>query len=56
MGIAIISTEADFQVYRLEHGVAQKAPHRRNDHFMFIFLESGRSVLRVDGVEVILFK
>lgn len=54
MGIPIISIEEDFQVYRLENGVPQKPPHRRNDHFLFIFQESGRSVLRVDGVEVIL--
>ncbi|WP_343674063.1 AraC family transcriptional regulator [Chitinophaga sp.] len=52
MGIPVVLKEGDFQVYRFDGGLEDKPPHRRNDHFLFIFQESGKSEIFVDGNEV----
>lgn len=54
MSIPVVLKEGDFQVYRFDGGLENKPAHRRNDHFLFIFQQTGRSVLLVDEVELIL--
>lgn len=54
MGIAIAEMEGEWQVYRQIGGIAPKPAHRRNDHYLFIFQETGRSKVLLDGVELTL--